>query len=90
MTTRFMGVDSVAPQLPATVKVPAGQTTIIDTGSHFTATDVEGALTELAVGAGDLTQATADTRYWLQWVGTQAAYDALGSYAANTLYVIIG
>ena len=30
-----------------------------------------------------------DARYWLQWTGTQAEYDALGVYDDNTLYVII-
>lgn len=27
---------------------------------------------------------------WKAWTGTQAAYDALGSYDSNTLYVVIG
>jgi len=37
-----------------------------------------------------LAPAIADVRYWGQWSGTQAEYDALGSYADNVLYVIIG
>jgi hypothetical protein len=28
--------------------------------------------------------------YWGLWSGTQAAYDALGTYDANTLYAIVG
>lgn len=27
---------------------------------------------------------------WIRWTGTQAEYDALGSYDDNTLYVIVG
>jgi multidrug efflux pump subunit AcrB len=37
-------------------------------------------------GGGSVTPGT----YWEKWTGTQAAYDALGTYDADVLYVIVG
>lgn len=36
------------------------------------------------------TVAAAIAGRWIKWTGTQAEYDALGTYDDNTLYVVVG
>jgi hypothetical protein len=52
MAARLIGTDDTDPWLPASVKVPAGMTKLVDSGNHYTATDVEGVLAEIAPQLG--------------------------------------
>lgn len=91
MPTRLIGTDSDDPWLPEIVKSHAAQAKIEDTAGHFDATDVEGALAELAMSGSGVANAVVNGGGVATIVKLgQAAYDALSPPDSQTLYVIVG
>lgn len=89
---RLVGVDHTAPRLPQTVITASVGTAPTDLAAGDTLATAK-AYTDATIAAlppsdGGMTEAEADARYWQAWSGTQAAFDALGTYDDGTLYVV--
>jgi hypothetical protein len=61
-----------------------------DLNSRPNAVSAASVLNTLGLGTNIVDGSATPGTYWQRWTGTQAAYDALGTYDQNTLYVVVG
>lgn len=73
------------------VRVGSSGTLIAEAGFRLTSGTLASGRVMVSDGSGNGTWQVhpAAGTYWNKWTGNQAAYDALGTYDSNTLYVIV-
>jgi len=86
--TKKASVDSIATYLEDHLSIPLTAAEISALANpNIAGTTVQSQLTDIIA---KLSTVDTGSNVWLRWTGTQAEYDALGTYRTDTIYAITG